>query len=90
MRGGPLEAGEKILMIDPKGRKYLCTLRPHDKFSTHLGTIPHSEIVGREEGAVLRSSGGALFVAFRPTFAEYVLKMKRGAQVLYPKDIATV
>ena len=90
MRSGPLEAGEKVLMIDPKGRKYLCTLRPHDKFSTHLGTIPHSEIIGREEGAVLRSSGGALFVAFRPTFAEYVLKMKRGAQVLYPKDIATV
>ncbi|MFQ5846984.1 MAG: tRNA (adenine-N1)-methyltransferase [Candidatus Methylomirabilales bacterium] len=90
MRSGPFEAGEKVLLIDPKGRKYLRTLRSHDKFSTHLGTIPHSEIIGREEGAVVRASGGAAFVAFRPTFAEYVLKMKRGAQVLYPKDIATV
>jgi tRNA (adenine57-N1/adenine58-N1)-methyltransferase len=77
-------------LIDPKGRKYLLTLRPQNKFSSHLGTIPHSEIIGREEGAVLRTSGGAAFVAFRPTFAEYALKMKRGAQVLYPKDIATV
>ncbi|MFQ5915980.1 MAG: tRNA (adenine-N1)-methyltransferase [Nitrospinota bacterium] len=90
MRTGPLEPGEKVLLIDPKGRKYLVTLRPDDKFSTHLGTIPHSEIIGREEGAGLRSSGGAPFTAFRPTFAEYALKMKRGAQVLYPKDIATV
>lgn len=90
MRSGPLEAGEKVLLIDPKGRKYLFTLRPHDNFSTHLGTIPHSDIIGHEEGIALRSSGGATFIAFRPIFAEYALKMKRGAQVLYPKDIATV
>jgi len=90
MRIGPFEAGEKVLLIDPKGRKYLVTLRPNDRFSSHLGTITHAEIIGRDEGALLRSSGGASFVAFRPTFAEYVLKMKRGAQVLYPKDIASV
>lgn len=90
MRTGSFEPGEKILLIDPKERKYLITLRPHDKFSTHLGTIPHSEIIGREEGVALRSSGGATFIAFRPTFAEYSLKMKRGAQILYPKDVATV
>lgn len=90
MRSGPFEAGEQVLLIDPKGRKYLLRLRPHDKFSSHLGTIPHGEMIGREEGCVLRTSGGAAFAAFRPTFAEYVLKMKRGAQVLYPKDIATV
>jgi len=90
MRSGPLEVGDKVLLIDPKGRKYLITLRLQDRFSTHLGTIPHTEIIGRGEGVTLRSSGGATFVAFRPTFAEYALKMKRGAQVLYPKDIATV
>lgn len=90
MRTGPFEAGEHVLVVDPKGRKYLLTLRPDHKFSSHLGTIPHSEIIGREEGVVLRASGGAAFVAFRPTFGEYALKMKRGAQVLYPKDIATV
>lgn len=90
MRSGPFEAGEHVLLIDPKGRKYLLRLRPHDKFSSHLGTIPHSEIIGREEGSVLFASGGAAFAAFRPTFAEYTLKMKRGAQVLYPKDISTV
>ncbi|MBW8004498.1 MAG: tRNA (adenine-N1)-methyltransferase [candidate division NC10 bacterium] len=90
MRSGPFEAGDKVLLIDPKGRKYLLTLRPQHQFSSHLGTIPHSDMIGREEGSVLRSSRGAAFAAFRPTFAEYALKMKRGAQVLYPKDIATV
>ena len=27
-------------------------------------------------------------LALRPTFGDYVLKMPRGAQVLYPKDLA--
>ena len=29
-------------------------------------------------------------VALRPTFGDYVLKMPRGAQVLYPKDLALI
>jgi tRNA (adenine57-N1/adenine58-N1)-methyltransferase len=90
MRGGPLQPGEKVILIDRKGRKYLLTLRANDKFSTHSGTIPHAEIIGREEGVLLRSSGGVPFIVFRPTFAEYTLKMRRGAQVLYPKDVAAV
>ena len=29
-------------------------------------------------------------LAFRPTFADYVLKMQRGAQVVYPKDLGLI
>ena len=29
-------------------------------------------------------------MAFRPTLGDFVLKMKRGAQVVYPKDIAAI
>jgi tRNA (adenine57-N1/adenine58-N1)-methyltransferase len=31
-----------------------------------------------------------VFVALRPTLAEYIMKMPRGAQVIYPKDLATI
>src|SRR2546422_9994346 len=37
------------------------------------------------EGGVVRSSGGARYVVLRPTLAQFVLKMPRGAQVIYPK-----
>src|SRR3989442_14501090 len=30
------------------------------------------------------------YVALRPTLAEYVLDMPRGAQVIYPKDLAMI
>ena len=35
-------------------------------------------------------SKGKRFLALRPTFGEYVLKMPRGAQVLYPKDLSLI
>src|SRR5688572_3286335 len=33
---------------------------------------------------------GLLYIAVRPTLAEYVLDMPRGAQVIYPKDLAII
>ena len=38
----------------------------------------------------MRTSLGTKLVAVRPTLAEYVLKMPRGAQVIYPKDLGPI
>ena len=38
----------------------------------------------------MRSSMGLRYLALRPTLAEYVLEMPRGAQVIYPKDLAMI
>ncbi len=37
-----------------------------------------------------RSTRGARYIAVRPTLAEVVLKMPRGAQVIYPKDLGPI
>lgn len=81
---------EQILLIDRKKRRYLVTLADGGEFHTHSGFIPHADIVGRAEGSVLRSTRGATFTAFRPTLSEFVLKMPRGAQVIYPKDLGPI
>jgi tRNA (adenine57-N1/adenine58-N1)-methyltransferase catalytic subunit len=36
------------------------------------------------------TSGGSKMLAFRPTLADFVLKMRRGAQVVYPKDVGLI
>ncbi len=79
--------GEKVLLIDNKERRYLITLTEGGEFHSHTGLIPHAEIVGRPEGSVFRSSRGSRFTAFRPRLSDFVLKMPRGAQVIYPKDL---
>jgi tRNA (adenine57-N1/adenine58-N1)-methyltransferase catalytic subunit len=90
-RGGrPLEAGERVLLIDSRDRRYLITLRTGRQFHSHHGTVEHDELIGAQEGSEVTSSGGIRLLAFRPSLADFVLKMQRGAQVIYPKDLALV
>jgi len=86
----PLEAGDRVLLIDSRDRRYLITLGSGKQFHSHLGIVEHDELIGSYEGAAVRTSGGSKFLAFRPTLAEYILKMKRGAQVVYPKDVGLI
>ena len=86
----PLAAGEPCLLIDGKGRHYLLHLTEGARFDYHGGILTHSEIIGSLEGTSLTSSGGMRLVAIRPTFADFVLAMKRGAQVVYPKDLGPI
>ena len=86
----PFEEGERILLFDSKGRRYLVRLEPGGEFHTHSGPVAHDLLIGAEEGTSVRSSRGARYTAVRPTLAEVVLKMPRGAQVIYPKDLGPI
>ena len=82
--------GDKVLLLDRKSRRYLITLAEGGEFHTHAGPVFHADLIGKEEGVTVRSSAGSRFIAVRPTLAEFVLKMPRGAQVIYPKDLAMI
>jgi tRNA (adenine57-N1/adenine58-N1)-methyltransferase len=86
----PFEPGERILLFDTKGRRYLVNLEPGGEFHTHSGPLAHDVLIGADEGTVVRSPRGARYTAVRPTLAEVVLKMPRGAQVIYPKDLGPI
>ena len=90
MTDRPFEPGEPVLLIDRKSRRYLFDLASGREFHTHTGVIAHDEIIGAPEGIRLRSTRGSFFLALRPTLADAVLKMPRGAQVIYPKDIGPI
>jgi tRNA (adenine57-N1/adenine58-N1)-methyltransferase len=84
---GPFRPGERALLWDTKQRRYLVTLAPGGQFHTHSGPVSHDDLIGRDEGTEVRSGRGARYRAVRPTLADVVLKMPRGAQVIYPKDL---
>lgn len=85
-----LRDGERVLLLDAKARQYLIRLRAGTSFHTHVGIVAHDDLIGAEEGATVLGSTGRRFVVVRPTLAEVVLKMPRGAQVIYPKDLAAI
>ena len=85
-----LRAGELVLLTDRKERRYLVTLEEGREFHTHAGSVDHGALIGSPEGVRVRTSRNAELTVWRPTLSDYVLKMPRGAQVVYPKDSAAI
>jgi len=86
----PFAFGDRIQLQDEKGRMISFTLTPGETFHTHKGFLKHDEIAGSEEGSIVVTSSGMKFQAFKPLLADYVLGMKRGATIIYPKDLALI
>ncbi len=86
----PFGAGDLCLLLDPRGRRYLIEIRPGQTFQYHAGWLRHDALIGVAAGSVVRSSSGGRIAVLRPRLADYILKMKRGAQVVYPKDIGPI
>ncbi|MCC5949099.1 MAG: tRNA (adenine-N1)-methyltransferase [Nitriliruptoraceae bacterium] len=86
----PLEAGELVLLTDRKRRRYLVELTPGEEWHSHAGLIPHEELIGVVEGTAVMTSKRMEVVVLRPTRDDLILKMKRGAQVVYRKDQAMI
>jgi tRNA (adenine57-N1/adenine58-N1)-methyltransferase len=79
-----------VLLIDPKDRRYLIALVAGATFHTHAGVVAHDDIIGALEGSTINGSTGRSFLVLRPTMSDIVLKMPRGAQVIYPKDLGAI
>ncbi len=87
---GPFIPGERVQLTDAKGRHYTMVLTSGAEFHTHRGSIAHDALIGLEQGSVVKSSNGALFLVLRPLLVDYVMSMPRGPQVIYPKDAAQI
>ena len=85
-----LRAGERVMLIDAKDRRYLINLREGAAFHTHAGIVQHDDLIGSTEGSLVRGSTERSFLVLRPTLSDVVLRMPRGAQVIYPKDLGAI
>lgn len=90
MPRGPLCDGEPVIFFDRKEREYLRRLERERKISIRGGTIAIEEVIGLEEGSIIRSSLNEPFVVLRPTLAQLIPNLPRQAQVIYPKDLGTI
>jgi len=89
--------GERVLLVDRKDRRYLVRLRAGRSFQSHAGIVAHDDLIGAPEGSEVEARTGkgdrlanARYLALRPTLADVVLNMPRGAQVIYPKDLGAI
>jgi len=85
-----LQNGERVHLVDKKGRQYALTLKAGETFQYSGQTILHDDLIGKPDGSLVTLSRGKQMLALLPTLGDYVLKMPRGAQVIYPKDLAMI
>ena len=90
VRRGPFEAGERIALTDPKGRRHSIVLGAGAQFHTAKGPVNHDDLIGRPEGVVVTSARGVEYLAMRPLLRDFTVAMPRGAAVVYPKDAALI
>jgi len=87
---GPLRAGERVALTDPKGNRKWVVLAPGKVFHTTKGGVAHDDIIGHDDGLVVTSVGGMSFTVFRPVLQQFMVSMPREAAVIYPKDAAHI
>lgn len=87
---GPFAAGDRVQLTDPKGRTRTIVLTPGGTYHTQHGTIAHDQLLDQPDGNVVTTSDGTAYLALRPRLVDWLLAMPRGAQVVYPKDVAQI
>lgn len=82
--------GDLVQFLDNKGRRYQTLLKSGGQFHSHSGYLDHDEVIGKPEGSRFQTTRGQRLIVLKPTLSDYILKMPRGAQVIYPKDIGPI
>ena len=82
--------GDAALIVDRKARQYLVNLTGGEIFHSHLGRLAHDQLIDHSVGGWYRTDKGHTVLAVRPTLGDFVRKMPRGPQIIYPKDLGNI
>lgn len=85
-----IEEGDDVLFLLDNRRSYLVRAERGRVLHTHKGFIKIDEVIGKEFGVHVKSSMGVDFVALKPSLKDYIFKISRRTQIIYPKDIALI
>ncbi len=85
-----IKEGDDVLLYLDARRRYLVKVKAGESLHTHKGVVSFDELIGKPYGVKVKSSLGVDFYAFKPLTRDYVLKLARKTQIIYPKDMALI
>jgi tRNA (adenine57-N1/adenine58-N1)-methyltransferase len=84
-----VKAGDSVLILLGRHR-YIVKVEEEKKFHTHVGYIDFKDLIGKPYGSCHNTSSGVPYTVLRPARKDYVSKLPRSTQVIYPKDAALI
>lgn len=77
-----------VLLMVAGQKRYLITLRKGQQLHTHLGIYAHDDLIGQPWGAQVQSTLQQPALVMEPSLGDVMTHLKRGTQIIYPKDAA--
>ena len=87
---GPLELGERVLLLDAKRRRYLVVLSEGGEFHSHAGFVPHADIVGRRGRRRALDEGRRVHRAAPDARGLRASRCRAAPRSSIPKDLAPI
>lgn len=84
----PLKIGDYVILFS-EGKRYLIKIK-EGTFHTHKDFVDLSELVGRDYGDSVKGKRGGHFYILKPTVCDFLMKIERKTQIIYPKDIGLI
>ncbi len=78
----------KKLLLDSRGRKQIVDTGKD--LHTHGGVISKKDLEDMAYSGPIRTHKGVRFFVANPTIVDYIEKMEKRAQIIYPKDSALI
>jgi tRNA (adenine57-N1/adenine58-N1)-methyltransferase len=82
-----IKAGDLIFVYLDRKRQFLIQAIQDLEFSSDLGNMDLSNIIGRPYGYVGETHLGNKFYCLKPSTADLMMKLKRRTTIVYPKDL---
>ena len=77
-----------LVIIESPSKQYLSVITKGQEFITNEGKIEFDNI--DKLPIKILSSTGIEFTIYTPSYKDFVLLMKRGPQIIYPKDAGSI
>lgn len=80
--------GDLVLLVTTDLKRYVVKLAERRTLHTHLGIYHHDDLIGQSLGSVVYSTLRHEAILLEPALDDLIHHLKRGTQIIYPKDAA--
>lgn len=84
-----ISEGDYVIFFYGK-KKWLIKVEKGKRIHTHIGIIDVDNIIGKPYGISLETNKGKIVYALKPTIYDFIMKMDRLTQIVYPKDLGYI